>query len=400
VTLHVSGDVHPGFQPVREAFGAAQEHDAGGAQLAVYLHGRPVVDIWAGTDPIGGQPYTGDSVSVLMSVSKGLVATCVHMLGQRGALNVETPVAEYWPAFAAHGKDRITIADLLSHRAGLNGFDPDSGIGIGELRAWDRCVTSLAGMAPLWTPGSAFQYHAFTQGYLLGEVIRRITGITVGQFFADQIAGPLGLDLWIGLPESEEHRFVRQFSEWHLHTIEEATAELAGDGVDMASRLGRAVAVTTVIGDECVDGLNTRAAHVAEVPAANGIGTARSLAKMYAATIGEIDGVRLLAPETVARVRIPQTDELGPPPPFDRIPDAHPSRFGLGYDLPRPAIPMFGDGSFGHAGSGGRVGFAHPESGLAVGYTCTNMMWEPAKGPDPRWMPWLDALRTVVAALG
>ncbi|HEX4705981.1 MAG TPA: serine hydrolase domain-containing protein, partial [Pseudonocardiaceae bacterium] len=372
--------------------------DAGGAQLAVYLHGRLVVDLWAGQDPIGDQPYTGDSVSVLMSVSKGLVATCVHLLGQRGLLDVEAPVGEYWPTFTANGKDRITIADLLSHRAGLNGFDPESGIGIGEMLDWDRCVTSLGNMAPLWTPGSAYQYHPFTHGYLLGEVVRRVTGITVGQFFADEIAGPLGLDLWIGLPESEEHRFVRQFSEWHPHTLAEAAQELAESGADPTSRLGRAVANNTVIGDDCVDGLNTRAAHVAEVPAAGGIGNARSLAKMYAATIGEIDGLRLLTPETVDRARTPQTDKLGPPPPFDEIPEPQPMRFGLGYDLPRPAIPEFGEGSFGHAGAGGRVGFAHPERGIAVGYTCTNMLWDPAAGPDDRWMPWTVALHDIVNA--
>src|SRR3979411_1517290 len=148
----VAGEVASGFEPVREAFEKAQATDEGGAQLAVYRHGRLVVDLWAGSDPIGGRPFTGDSLTILMSVYKGLVATCANLLRERGTLDVDAPVAEYWPEFAAAGKDRITVAHLLSHRAGLSDFDPDAGII--DFLDWDRCVTALAEMTPLWQPAA------------------------------------------------------------------------------------------------------------------------------------------------------------------------------------------------------------------------------------------------------
>jgi CubicO group peptidase (beta-lactamase class C family) len=198
------GQVAPGYESVRDAFDAAQAADDGAAQLAVYRDGRLVVDLWTGHDPVGHTIVTGDSITLLMSVTKGLVSTCAHILVERGQLDMDSPVTRYWPEFG----DGVTIADLMTHRSGRSDFDPDDGIGMGELLNWDRCVTALAAMDPLWTPGSACKYHSLTWGYLVGEVIRRITGSTVGRFFADEIAQPLGLDLWIGLPGSADHRFL------------------------------------------------------------------------------------------------------------------------------------------------------------------------------------------------
>ena len=391
----MTGHVHPGFEPVREAFHAAQAADEGAAQLAVYRHGTLVVDLWTGADPIGDATVTGDSVTVLMSVTKGLVSTCVHLLRQRGLLDVDRPVADYWPEFA--GKERITVAHLLSHQSGLSDFDPDAGIGMAELLDWERCVGSLAAMTPLWTAGAHFKYHSLTWGYLVGEVILRITGMCVGQFFAKEVAAPLGLDLWIGLPSTEDHRFVPEFTPARPYTEEMVAGQFTKQGLDVTDRLVRAVIGSMVTGGASVTGLNGPAGRAAEVPAANGIGNARSVAKMYAATIGTVDGVRLLAPETVESARRPRTDELGPPAPLDLLPSSAPMRAGLGYELARPGNPMFGAGSFGHAGAGGRLGFADPESGIAVGYVCTNMLWDHTKGPDARWLPWTAALHDVLA---
>ncbi len=393
----VAGEVAPGFEPVREAFEKAQSTDEGGAQLAVYRHGRLVVDLSTGRDPIGGLPFTGDSLTILMSVSKGLVATCANLLRERGMLDVDRPVAEYWPEFAAAGKDRITVAHLLSHRSGLSEFDPDAGITESDFLDWNRCVTSLAEMAPLWEPGAYCRYHPMTHGYLAGEVIRRVAGTTVGRFFATEIAEPLGLDLGFGLAEAMEHRFVPQFTRSQPPTATTIAAEFTAAGVDPTARPARAAINSIVTLNQSMVRLNTREAHTVELPAVNGIGNARSLARMYAATIGEVDGVRLLRPDTVERAMVQLNSGLGAPPPLNLLPDNSPLRAALGWELPRDMTPMLGDGSFGHAGAGGRIGFAHPSLGVAVGYVCTNLAWDTTAGADPRWVPWTAALHDVLS---
>ncbi|CAM4528008.1 serine hydrolase domain-containing protein [Nocardia ninae] len=391
----VDGTVEHGFEAVRDAFALAQAEDEGAAQLCVYRNGRVVVDLWAGQDPISGMMWDQDSLSVLMSVSKGVTATCVHMLVERGQLELSAPVGEYWPEFATSGKAGITVAELLAHRAGLAGFDPESGIGAEELTDWSLCTSALAAMTPLWQPGTAFYYHSITWGYLAGELIRRVTGKSVGDFLAAEIAGPLGLSLWVGLPESEEHRVVPQFSRKEQPNTAQVAAVLSGMGIDVDARLIRTLLAAVATREDGVALLNTRAGHAAEVPAGNAIGNARSLARMYAATIGEIDGVRLLTSATVDRARQPQTDGLRGPAPLDVLPVTH--RFANGYEIPGPAHAMLGPGSFGHNGTGGRIAFAHPESGIALAYTCTHMIWDDVAGPDPRWLPWTAALHEAIA---
>ncbi|MFB8281989.1 serine hydrolase domain-containing protein [Nocardia colli] len=391
----VDGTVERGFEAVRDAFAQAQAEDEGAAQLCIYRHGRPVVDLWAGQDPISGKAWDGESASVLMSVSKGVTATCVHMLVERGQLELSAPVREYWPEFAAGGKAGVTVAELLAHRAGLPGFDPAAAIGAQELTDWSMCTDALAAMTPLWQPGTAFYYHSITWGYLAGELIRRVTGKSVGDFLAAEIAGPLGLSLWIGLPETEEHRVVPQFSRKEQPTAAQVASVLANIGIDVEAPLIRTLLATVETREDGVALLNTREGHAAEVPAGNAIGNARSLARLYAATIDEVDGVRLLSPQTVDRARQPQTDGLRGPAPLDILPITH--RFANGYEINGPAHAMLGDGSFGHIGTGGRLTFAHPESSVALGYTCTNMIWEDVAGPDPRWLPWMAALQEAIA---
>ncbi|MEU2576135.1 serine hydrolase domain-containing protein [Streptomyces anulatus] len=411
----VSGQVAPGWEAVRDAFARGQADDPGGAQLAVHHHGRLVVDLAsAGGVPAapasadlasadGGQAgapaYGTDSVGVLMSVTKGLVAVCAHLLNQRGALDLDAPVARYWPEFAAAGKGATTVADLLTHRAGLPAFTSGAaGTGLPGLLDWDARVTELAAMRPVWEPGSAFLYHALTYGHLAGEVIRRVAGVSVGAFFAAEVAGPLGLDLWIGLPQEAEHRFVPQFSVRPEPTQEQITGFLAGLGLSPADPLSLALRATAAELAATVEGLTTRQGRAAELPGAGGIGNARSLSRLYAALIGPIDGVRLLSPETVDRARTSRNEHLAPPPPLDGGDASGRSRFGLGFELPRTGLPMLGGGSFGHAGAGGRLGAACPESGLAVGYVCTAMSWEPAAGPDPRWTRWTEAVMAAAPA--
>ena len=392
----VGGTVEKGFEGVKTAFAEAQQADEGGAQLCVYRRGKKVVDLWTGRDPVHDRPYTDKTLGVTMSCSKGAVATCAHMLVERGQLDLDAPVTTYWPEFGQAGKQSVPVHLLLSHRAGLSGFEPDSGIGPRDLLDWERCTTTLAAMAPLWEPGSAYMYHAVTYGYLVGEVIRRITGKMPGRFFADEVARPLGLELWIGLPASEEDRVAPHFTSRPALTLAQWKELMAGFGIDVTSR----VALTMVHGligtDEAIQIMKSREGHAAEIPAGNMIGNAASLARMYAATIGAVDGVRLLKPETVERARQWQTKGLTAPDDFAKLPNADPQRLAYGFELNRGAEPMLGEGSFGHAGAGGRMGFAHPESGVAVGYVCNNMLWDGAAGPDRRWLAWTRALEEML----
>ncbi|MFE9249179.1 serine hydrolase domain-containing protein [Streptomyces sp. NPDC007088] len=394
---------------MRTAFAEGQYGDSGAAQLAVHHRGEQVVDLWAVPSPdpreatpaevpAAGRPFDGDSVGVLMSAGKGVLAVCAHLLAERGLLRLDAPVVHYWPQYGRHGKEHTTVADVLAHRAGLPAFG--GGLGVPELYDWDACAGALAAAAPVWTPGSAFLYHPLTFGHLTGELIRRADGRSPGAFLAEEVAGPLGLALWFGLPQTEEYRFVPQFSspERPPPAPEEVTAALAAAGLDPGRPLTTALLASFGELRAVVEGFGTRRGRAAQLPGAGGIGNARSLSRLYAALLGPVDGVRLLGESTVERARTCVTDPLAPPAPLDRLDGPDRSRFGLGFELPRPGEPLLGPGSFGHAGAGGRLGLAHPESGVSLAYTCTAMSWVPERGPDPRWLPWTRAVRRIVEA--
>jgi CubicO group peptidase (beta-lactamase class C family) len=396
-TFPAGGAVAPGFEAVREAFVEAQRGDPGGAQLCVYRRGERVVDLWAGWDNVGGRAYGEHTIAVLMSCTKGVVATAVHMLADRGLIDFDAPLARYWPEFGAAGKAAITVRQILSHTGGLMHYDPEAGMGPAELFDHVRSVRELERLAPLWAPGAAVMYHFVTFGTLAAELVRRVDGRRIGQFVAEEIAGPLDADLWIGLPEAEEPRRAPHSSQDASVGAEAYAKLLAAAGCDLNDRLVRAFLEVAVTADAAIAGLNTsRAWRAAELPAGNGVGDARALAKVYAALIGEVDGVRLISEAAMQRARTLQTAGLGAPGELGKLPGSGAQPYGLGYELPSRVKPMLGAGSFGHAGAGGRMGFAHPESGTAVAYVCNSMLNSPA-GPDPRWIGWTAALR---AALG
>src|SRR5256885_15811028 len=206
-TIH--GEVAAGFEPVREAFAANfARHGDIGAAVCVYRDGRPVVDLWGGVaDPDAGRPWERDTLQLVYSATKGATATAAHLLAQRGELDLDAPVAEYWPEFAANGKARIPGRWLLSHRAGVAALDRP--VPLADMLAWHPMAAALAAQRPLWTPRTAHGYHGRTFGWLVGEVIRRVSGRTPGRFFAEEIAGPLGLDFYMGLPSGERARVSR-----------------------------------------------------------------------------------------------------------------------------------------------------------------------------------------------
>lgn len=384
----IQGQVADGFERVRDAFAANfEQHGDVGAAFALYRHGEKVVDLWGGiADVDTGRPWAEDSLQLVFSTTKGATAVCAAILAQRGELDIDAPVATYWPEFAAAGKGEIPVRWLLSHRAGLPVLDkpptPE------EALAWDPIIKLLAEQAPVWEPNSMHGYHALTYGWLVGEVIRRVSGKSIGAFFADEVAGPLGLDFWIGLPASQESRvspliqgdaFAVADGSIDLSALPDEIREIAEAFLSPDSLVNRALFVT----DPRLE-FNSPEVHAAEIPAANGITDARSLARMYAGLIGDgVDGVRLFTDETVAKVTTEQSN--GP----DKVLFA-PTRFGLGFFLHSTFVPLGQEGSFGHAGAGGSLGFADPTAGIGFGYVMNKMLQNLAG--DPRTLGLIEAV--------
>lgn len=364
--MRIEGRVAPGFEAVREAFAASfARHGDVGAACSVYQRGRCVVDLWGGlADATAGRPWAEDTLVLVFSATKGWTALCVNRLVERGELALDAPIARYWPEFAANGKQAITLREALSHRAGLAAIDAE--LTLAQVLAWHPVAAAIAAQAPEWPPGSAHGYHARSFGWILGEVVRRATGRSLGTWLADEIAKPLGLELFIGLPASRLARTAR-------------LVPPEGGSDRVAALLGSTSLTARVMTgpsnlfhyDEMWNRPDVLAA---EMPSSNGVGDARSLARLYAAAIGPVDGIRLLAPETVAAACVPHSD--GP----DKV-ILFPSRFGLGFALPPFLSPACGPRAFGHPGAGGSLGFADPDAELGFGYAMNAMRFAPEGDP-------------------
>jgi CubicO group peptidase (beta-lactamase class C family) len=305
---------------------------------------------------------------------------CANLLAQRGLLDVDATVGSYWPEFGQEGKEDIPVRWLLCHKAGLPLIDKR--LALEDALAWDPVVDALAAQAPIWEPGTAHGYHALTYGWLVGEVVRRITGKSVGTFFAEEVAAPLGAEFWIGLPAEHEDRVATLIGSLVPSPPSPSESEDPGMTALMAEFLGpdsRLVRALTLNGAFREGVWNQRSVHAAEVPAANGITDARSLSRLYAALIGELaDGTpRLLSAEQVDTARQTQTEGA------DQVLLLE-STFGLGFMTSSAFSPYGGIGSFGHAGAGGSVGFADPDNGIAFGYVMNRMMQNLSGDPRTR----------------
>ncbi|MEU5363403.1 serine hydrolase domain-containing protein [Streptomyces sp. NPDC005925] len=404
--MDVRGTVAEGFEPVREAF-ARNFAVLGerGAAVAVYRDGRRVVDLWGGAkDVAGGFPEDGDrggawqrgTAQVVRSATKGVAAAVLLLLRQRGELDLDAPVGEYWPEFKAHGKERVLVRHVLNHRAGLPVLDRP----LTPAEALDplRGPEAVAAQAPVWEPGTGHGYHALTYGWMLDELVRRVTGRGTGEWIAAEIAAPLDLDLWLGLPAAEEAAG-RAGRVGDVGTPEPASPSSSGvlrarpkrsvteAYQDPDSLTRRAFAAITPFPDQ-----NDPAYRASVMPATNGIATADGLARFYAALIGDVrvdgrggrGGVRLFDPATVELARAEES--AGP----DRVLVVG-TRFGLGYMLHGSASPFLGPGSFGHPGRGGTLGFADPETGIAFGYVTNG--FRRTVTADPRAQALVRAVR-------
>jgi CubicO group peptidase (beta-lactamase class C family) len=384
----IEGEIAPGFEAVREAFeNNFTEHGDVGAAVAVYVKGTKVVDLWGGSaDAKAERPWDEGTTALVFSTTKGITAILAHLLAQRGVIDLDAPVVQYWPEYAAEGKERTTVRHLLAHRAGLPTLDerttPEEGY------VWATVTERLARQRPAWKPGTRHGYHAVTYGWLVGEVIRRATGKPIGQVLAEEISGPLGLDTWIGLPPEEEARVARLRpapgagtppSPEVLAGLPEDVQRQAKAMVDTKSLTFRALNPTKPSFN-----FNSPELHAAEIPGANGITTARSLAKLYASTVSTVDGTRLLEPATVADASREQSS--GP----DEVLIVR-TRFGSGFMLPSPFEPLMGPSSFGHPGAGGSLGFADADTEVGFGYVMNTMQTNLAN--DPRTEGLIEAVR-------
>ena len=286
--MRTDGLVEPGWEGVADAFAANfDERGEVGASVCAYLDGRKVVDLWGGVaDPTSGRPWAEDTIVTVFSSTKGVTAAGANLAIERGLLDPDATVASYWPEFAAGGKEAITVRQVLSHQAGLPLVEAD--LSLDEALAWDPVVTALAAQAPLWEPGTQHGYHMRTFGWLVGELLRRTTGRTPGTFLREEVTGPCGAELWVGLPAELEPR---------VATLVPPATSLK----DALAPLGDTLLLARVFSNpgghfDYDDMWNTRRLRACELPSSNGVGNARGLARIYAGCIGDgVDGHRVLA---------------------------------------------------------------------------------------------------------
>lgn len=361
--VETHGSCDERFSAVGDAFAANLDRGADiGASVAIYLDGEPVVDLWGGlADPAARRRWKRDTITNTWSTTKTMAAVCVLILADRGQIDLHAPVATYWPEFAAAGKEHVEVRHVLGHTAGLATWNEP--LEVADLYDWDKVTRLLAAQAPAWEPGTRSGYHALTHGYLIGEIVRRVTGRTLGRFFRDEVAGPLGADFHIGLPAEHDHRVSR--------VIPDQSERKPGNPPVVAETSW------------------TAEWRRAEIPAAGGHGNARSVARVQSvlACGGKAPGLRLLSEAGCEAVFEQQSDGI------DAVLDV-PLRFGMGYGLPSAFLPLPPHCCF-WGGWGGSVVVVDRDARMAIAYV-PNRMLAGMSGDDRG----AAILRSAFAALG
>ena len=354
-TIH--GSVAPGYEAVRDAFAANWElHDEAGASVCATVGGDVVVDLWGGSATFddGEREWADDTIINVWSTTKTMSFLCCLLLADRGELDLHAPVAEYWPEFAAHGKDRIATRHVMGHTAGLSGWDEP--IDMGDLLNHDKVAGLLARQAPWWEPGTASGYHAISQGYLLGEIVRRVSGRSLGTFFAEEIAGPVGADFHIGTGAEHDARIA--------HVIP-PTGELGADQeLDPSSIAARTL--TNPVIDPSFS--STPEWRRAEIPAAGGHGNARSVATIHTLTAngGSVNGRQIISSEGLERIFEVQADGIDLVLPAEL-------KIGMGFGLPSPALPLPNPRTCYWGGWGGSLAIIDMDAKLSYSYVMNKM---------------------------
>ena len=353
---NVYGFAHDKYAAVRKLFeeNIASGEDIG-ASFSATVNGETVVDLWGGyADPAKTRPWEKDTIVNVYSTTKTMTALTALLLADRGLIDFDAPVATYWPEFAANGKTDITVGHLMSHSAGLSGWKEK--VSKEDIYDWDKATSLLAAQAPFWEPGTAPGYHALTQGYLVGEVIRRVAGKSVGTVFREEIAKPLDADFWIGLPASEDDRVAE--------LLAPPPGDAVGEGAAM-SELTRNMAINPGID---VAETKTRAWRGAEIPAAGGTGNARSIAQIHAilANDGVAQGKRFMSAAGVRKALEPQVEGT------DLIMNVK-AKFGLGFGLSGGLLPLPNPNAMFWGGYGGSLAIIDMDAKLSMGYAMNRM---------------------------
>jgi CubicO group peptidase (beta-lactamase class C family) len=366
----IHGFVEAGYGGVMDAFIAnfTHRHDLGAA-CAAYVDGRPVVDVWGGVaDARTGRPWQRATTAVIFSCSKGLLAICAYRLAQEGRLDLDKPIATYWPAFAAAGKSAITVREAMSHRAGLAALDVS--LTLTEVLSWEPVIRALEAQSPRHRASDGHLYHTMTYGWIVGEVIRQITGKTPGRYFRDALREPLGLQTWIGLPDD-----ARSSVAWMEAPLPDEDSDAARECARIAREdptVERSASMSGAFAFPARDGFvtfNDPAIQSAEIPAANGISTAESLARLYAACVSAFEGPPILSGAMIDdAIRVQAAGRQ-----LSGMPDDG-ARWGTGFQLSSPpSQPMLGPTSFGHAGAGGQLAFADRDHRVGFAYLGNQM---------------------------
>jgi len=383
--------IAPGYERVGEVFEENfRTRGDIGAAVCVYVDGKPVVDLVDGTN--GEKPYDHDTLQFVFSTTKGVTAILVHMLAQDGTLDLNAPIADVWPEFAQKGKDAITLRHVLGHRAGIPVLD--GAFAFDDLLDTDVLDAAIARQQPIWKPDSKHGYHAVTYGWIIDGVVRRATGKSVSSLVQSRIAKPLGLDLWIGTPKTKHKRVapiieapgldikIKDLKPLLNPRVFAMTAKVLREMRNPNSVINRGVYINGAFDTK---GWNDPRMWAAAWPAATCITNARSLARLYAATVGEVDGVRLLDKDTldIARSEV----SFGPD-----ATSVFPSRFGHGFHLHHETAQLLSDSSFGHGGMGGSQAFADVNHNVGFAYVMNQM-----QTISQRASSLVEALRTCLA---
>jgi CubicO group peptidase (beta-lactamase class C family) len=384
VAPNIEGECDPRFDRVKQAFIENFERRAEvGAAVAVTLGGRPVVDLWGGhVDAARSRPWQRETIVNVFSTTKGLCALCAHRLADQRKLDFEAPVAKYWPEFAAAGKAGIPVKFLLNHKAGLAAIRAP--LKLEDQFNWAKVTSELASQEPWWEPGTKHGYHAITFGWLVGEVVRRISGKSLGTYFRDEIATPLGADAYIGFGPDLDERVAE---------ILAASPPKPGESNPLMDLLKdpesvSAKAINNPPNAIATETVNSRAWRGAEIPGANGHSTARALARIYGALAcgGELDGIKIISAESLSPCYTEQSKGMDEVLKF-------PSRFSLGYMLSQRGAQLGpNQRSFGHPGAGGSLGFADLDAKVGFGYVMNQMGEAAASLIDPRCSALIDAV--------
>jgi len=374
-SLTVDGTVSPGFERVADAFAGSLDGRPESSQCCIHVDGEAVVDLWVGR---------ADAIEVVFSATKGATAACANLLVQRGLLDLDAPVATYWPEFGSHGKEATLVRWLLSHKAGV--LAPQSRLTMDDLVTWATVASALASAEPAWEPGSAYGYHAQSLGWLVGELVRRVDGRSLGAFFAEEIAGPAGADFWIGLPEDQEYRVAQL----------EPPPILPGadmSEVDLSEFVGpRQVTAFTLNGalpEDLLDAAADRRFRAGQFGAAGGVSNGRGLSRMYRWLLEEFTA------QTVEDILRPETE--GPDLVVSSPAMVIEQVFGRGFDVAPPTGAPVGARTFGHTGAGGMTAFCDPDRRLAFGYATTSIIWGPP-GSDARASALVEAVYSTLNA--